>query len=292
MPLVFKRETAFVAAAKPSAVDGVWLGTLRAGGQSLRIQLHVKSDAQGKEYCTLDSLDQGASGLDCANVKFDASKFAFEVPSVHGNWTGTLSSDHNALNGTWTQGQPLALDFKRQEKEVAIEGPAPPVFEPAMAPVTTADLKNVLDRDLAKSLKDGRLAAGKGVGAAIGVIQHGTRRVFAYGTARPDSIFEIGSITKTFTGLILAQMVEQGHVGLDEPVRELLPAGTVAKPSGREITLLDLATQHSGLPRLPTNMHPGDAQNPYADYRPADLYAFLSKTGVGKDANSGFLYSN
>ena len=48
---------------------------------------------------------------------------------------------------------------------------------------------------------------------------NGVRRVFSYGTARLDSIFEIGSVTKTFTGLILAQMIEQGKVQLDAAVR-------------------------------------------------------------------------
>jgi hypothetical protein len=58
------------------------------------------------------------------------------------------------------------------------------------------------------------------------------------GAARPDSLFEIGSITKTFTGLILAQVIAQGKVWPDEPVSEVLPPGIVSKPAGREITLL------------------------------------------------------
>jgi CubicO group peptidase (beta-lactamase class C family) len=75
-------------------------------------------------------------------------------------------------------------------------------------------------------------------------------------------------------------------------VRELLPAGTVAKPEGAEITLLDLATQHSGLPRMPDNFNPADPQDPYADYRPANLYQFVAKHGVGKPADAPFNYSN
>ena len=73
-PLNFTRDTSgatekpFVAASKPSPVDGIWLGTLTAGGNTLRIQLHVKSDASGQEFCTLDSLDQGAMGLECTKV--------------------------------------------------------------------------------------------------------------------------------------------------------------------------------------------------------------------------------
>ena len=67
------------------------------------------------------------------------------------------------------------------------------------------------------------------------MLDHGERRIFTYGTARPDSIFEIRSITKTFTGLILAQMVVQKQVKLNEPVRALLPAGFAGKPSATHL---------------------------------------------------------
>jgi len=170
----------------------------------------------------------------------------------------------------------------------------PPNYDPAMAPVSAANLPSVLDRDLtpARIPGSGALAPETHAGVSVGVLARGERRVFAYGTAEPDSIFEIGSITKTFTGLVLARMVEQGRVRLDEPVRELLPPGTVAKPTGDEITLLDLATQHSGLPRMPDNFDPVDPRNPYADYRAANLYAYIGKHGVAKPRASKFLYSN
>jgi len=124
------------------------------------------------------------------------------------------------------------------------------------------------------------------------VAEHGERHVFSYGAAKVDSIFEIGSISKTFTGLILAQMVAQGKVKYDEPVRELLPPGTVSKPVSAEITLVDLATQHSGLPRMPDNFTPANNDNPYVDYDAAKLYAFLNVHGVAKPADAGFVYSN
>jgi len=275
-----------------SAVDGVWLGTLQAGSASLRVQLHVKTDTAGKQSCTLDSLDQRAMGLECTNIVFTAPDFSFDVPIVHGNWAGKLSADSNTLTGTWTQGSPLALTFTRQSAALAAAPVPPDAFDPAMPPVSATDLQSVLDKDLAEALKSGQLSAETGAGVSIAVVEHGIRRVFSYGTAKPDSIFEIGSITKTFTALILSQLVEQGKVKLDEPVRELLPSGTVTKPAGDEITLLDLATQHSGLPRMPDNFAPADPANPYADYGPSNLYAFLAKHTVAKPANPDFLYSN
>src|ERR1035438_3731379 len=119
-PLNFVRDT-FVPAAKPSPVDGIWLGALKAGGQSLRIQIHVKSDAAGKEFCTLDSVDQGAMGIECAAVVFAAPNFSFEVPVVHGSWAGTLAADGNALSGTWNQGAPMTLNFTRQQTALRSE---------------------------------------------------------------------------------------------------------------------------------------------------------------------------
>ncbi len=165
-------------------------------------------------------------------------------------------------------------------------------FDAASAPVAARDLQSVMDRDLRQQLTSGELAPGTGLGLAIGVLKHGERRVFTYGAAKPDSLFEIGSISKTFTGLILARMVAEGKVRLDEPVRELLPAGTVAKPAGEEITLLDLATHHSGLPPMPDNFPPADWDNPFADYGPEQLYAYLKTHGVAKPEETTFLYSS
>lgn len=299
MPLVFRRDEPFAAAEKPSRVaekpspiDGIWLGAIAAGGATLRVQVQVKSDRAGKQYCSLDSLDQGAMGLPCDKVQFNGDHFSFEIPTVKGRWSGTLAEDGNALDGTWSQGQDLPLRFTRQTVALAPKVPEPPKYDAAVAAVPVGELKAVLDRDLAAALKDGALAPATDGGVVIGVIQRGTRRIFEYGPVKEDSIFEIGSISKTFTGLILARMVEEHQVKLDEPVRELLPPGTVAKPDGVEITLLDLVTQQSGLPRMPDNFHPADLQDPYADYRPANLYEFIAKHGVSKPVNPGFNYSN
>jgi serine-type D-Ala-D-Ala carboxypeptidase/endopeptidase len=76
-------------------------------------------------------------------------------------------------------------------------------------------------------------------------------------------------------------MAVQGKVRLDEPVRALLPPGTVTKQSGPEITLLDLATQRSGLPSLPDNLDLSDvSHDPYANYHAQDLYFYLRTHGV------------
>ena len=165
--------------------------------------------------------------------------------------------------------------------------------EPAVPPVKAAGLQAVLDKDFAGAMREGALAAGAGV--AIGVSTDGARRVFGYGAANPDSVFHIASVTKVFTGLALARMIEQGTVRAGQPVRELLPgASLLRRPDiGRnEITLLDLVTHRSGLPRMPAYFRPRDPQNPFADFDVNALYAFLGVRGVERPSDATFRYSN
>ena len=239
----------------------------------------------------MDSVDQGGFGIPCTLNSLN-NALTVDVPTLKAHWTGTLSADGTSLTGTFTQGADLPLTFARETTPIAPTPPKAPSIDPAMPPVSLADLQSVLDKDLAAALETGALAPSTHTGVTIGVVQHGVRRIFTYGPAKPDSAFEIGSITKTFTALILAQMVEQKKVRLDEPVRELLPPNTVAKPAGPEITLLDLSDQHSGLPRMPDNFAPADPNNPYADYNTKLLYAYLAKQGVALPANAPFGYSN
>jgi CubicO group peptidase (beta-lactamase class C family) len=276
------------AATKASPVDGIWLGTL-PGAQPLRIQLVVANDGQGQEHCSLDSIDQGSFNITCTNVVYAGRQLSFDIPAVHGHWAGELSADQNTLTGHWSQGTPAPLNFERQAKRWS---PPPVVSDPAMPPVKVGDMQSVLSHDLEGALKNGALAPSTSAGLTIGIVLHGERRVLVFGTAKADSIYEIGSLTKTFTGLILAQMIEQGLVKLDEPVRQLLPRGAVAKPQGAEITVLDLTTQHSGLPRMPDNFKPTNPDNPYADYGPANLYQYISEHGLEKVGTPKFLYSN
>lgn len=134
------------------------------------------------------------------------------------------------------------------------------------------------------------------VGIVIGLLEaDGTRRVVTVGDAPYDgrTLFEIGSITKVFTGILLAEMAARGEVRLDQPVVELLPADvTVPSRSGRQIRLVDLSTHSSGLPRMPDNFTPGDPGNPYADYTPARLYDFLRRHELRRDIGAAAEYSN
>jgi serine-type D-Ala-D-Ala carboxypeptidase/endopeptidase len=271
-----------------TGIDGFWLGRLTLPHGSLRIQLTV-SASEGQRSCFFDSLDQRSYHMPCANLAVSGNQVAFDIPAVEGHWNGELTADGRALTGTWTQGTPLPLNFDRKDKPVA---PDEPKYDPAMTPVDPADMKQVLDRDLKIALKEGDLAPSTDAGMVIGLLHKGKTRIFCYGTARPDSMFEIGSITKTFTALVLAQMAQQGSLRIQDPVRKFFPEGMLEDPKGSEITLVDLATQHSGLPYMPDNMKHTNPRDPYADYTLADLQQFLVKHGVQKPPEAGYLYSN
>lgn len=159
--------------------------------------------------------------------------------------------------------------------------------------------QSVDEKDIPKILKDA-VDSIRTVGIVVGIIDAGGSKVFSYGKAGKtgadvdgNSVFEIGSVSKTFTATLLADMAERGEVSLNDPISKYLPR-TVKVPTrgGKEITLLDLATHRSGLPRMPTNFRPADAENPYADYTVEKMYEFLSNYTLTRDIGEKYEYSN
>lgn len=139
------------------------------------------------------------------------------------------------------------------------------------------------------------------VGLAVGLVNGAQTEVYTFGrvevgkAASPtgSTLFEIGSVTKTFTAVLLAEMARRGQVKLDEPVKALLPDGVkVPARGGKQITLAQLSTHRSGLPRLPDNFKPANAKNPYADYGVDKMYAFLSSHELRRDPGEKYEYSN
>src|ERR1700739_2511623 len=114
------------------------------------------------------------------------------------------------------------------------------------------------DAEIRKILADRVGAETLGSAIVVGVIDAKGRRVVAYGSLakddkRPlngDTVFEIGSITKVFTSLVLMDMVQKGEVAVNDPISKYLPASVkVPERNDKKITLQDLSTQSSGLPR-------------------------------------------
>jgi CubicO group peptidase (beta-lactamase class C family) len=156
------------------------------------------------------------------------------------------------------------------------------------------------DADIRRILMERVDTQRQSVGIVVGVIEPAGRRIVVYGRraandAAPldgDTVFEIGSISKVFTALLLADAVERKEVALDDPVSRYLPATVKVPERGRPITLRDLATHTSALPRLPDNMKPKDGANPYADYSVEQMYEFLGRVRLARDVGSQYEYSN
>ena len=169
-----------------------------------------------------------------------------------------------------------------------------------LSPAVTGAQHFPSDEDL-MTLIQSRVDEDRAVGIVLGVIEaDGITRIVSYGDAGPNarplgkkSVFEIGSVTKVFTGILLADMVARGEMSLADPVAKYLPDGvTMPSRGGREITLLDLSVHHSALPRLPDNMSPSDVANPYADYTVEQMYTFLSGYELSRNIGSEYEYSN
>lgn len=162
-----------------------------------------------------------------------------------------------------------------------------------------AELKSSVDQ-LVQPLVD----SGSVVGLVVGLNREGKTAAWGYGKVAHDSdqapdgrtVFEIGSVTKVFTALALADMAQEGLVRLDTPVSMLLPE-TVRIPTrdDREITLADLATHTSGLPRVPDNIlgqFAKNPENPWAAYTVEELYDGLARARLASTPGQHCAYSN
>ncbi|MFM1919204.1 MAG: hypothetical protein RLZZ303_838 [Candidatus Hydrogenedentota bacterium] len=155
-------------------------------------------------------------------------------------------------------------------------------------------VEQLVARELEGLVRKGHLK-----GAAVGVVSGDSLHTFYFGVIRdggppPDAatLFEIGSITKAFTGTLLAAQHLKGEVELESPLKAYLPAD-VSPPQyqGKEILLRHLASHVSGLPRLPDNLS-GPDEDPYAGYTEHDLLAFLSGHRLRRAPGETYEYSN
>ncbi|MFI4861900.1 MAG: serine hydrolase [Phycisphaerales bacterium JB063] len=135
------------------------------------------------------------------------------------------------------------------------------------------------------------------VGMSVGLLVDGETYTYHYGTTQagadqtPDdrTLYEIGSISKTFTGLLLAQGSLEGAWHLDDPVTRYLP-GDIELPEG--VTLRRLSTHTSGLPRMPHDFAPASMDDPYVDYDTQALHTTLRSITMSYPPGEGAEYSN
>ena len=132
LALVFRRQAAGVGARKPAdsvaAVEGVWQGALEGNGMRLRLQLHVAHDDKKQLVASLDSPDQGLSGLPAIKVSQKESAFHFEIPVVEAVYDGTLDATKSSITGSLKQsGSERVLNFKRSNQILELRRPQTPV---------------------------------------------------------------------------------------------------------------------------------------------------------------------
>ncbi|WP_027185948.1 serine hydrolase domain-containing protein [Desulfovibrio inopinatus] len=144
------------------------------------------------------------------------------------------------------------------------------------------------------------IEAGHAKGMVIGLINKQGRAVYGFGklggnrrkAPSGNSIFDIGSITKTFVGVLLAQAVLEGKIVLTDPVSRYLPPNVSIAPYGGDVTVLSLATHSSGLPSRPDNLPIKDPLNPWLGYSVDKMYEYLNTVKLTRPVGTQFEYSN
>ena len=263
-----------------SPIAGDWQGTLSAGGAELHLVLHIAAAKDGSLSGTLDSVDQAANGIPITTITLKDSKLALAIDTVHGTYEGTVNGDATEIDGTWSQGQPLPLNFKRA---------AAPATSAAAASNTKAPLDG-FDEFVAQVMKDWKVP-----GLAIAVVQDGKVTLLkGYGyrdmekqlAVTPTTLFAIGSITKSFTVTTLGMEMDEGKVDWDKPVRDYLPTFKMFTPDLTEqMTIRDLITHRSGLPRHDLIWYS-------SDFSREDLLRRLQYLEPSKPLRTTFQYNN
>ena len=165
---------------------------------------------------------------------------------------------------------------------------------------STNSLSSALDKEVDSAAARYMSLQGT-VGLSIGILKDGKTIFYGYGeTAKGNkqipnehTLFEIGSLSKTFTAILLANAVGDGKVKLDDPVNKYLPDSIPSLAyEGIPVTLKTLSNHSSGIPRMPSNFHPKDVNNPYKDYHVDDLFSFYKHFEPLRKPGEKYEYSN
>ena len=154
-----------------------------------------------------------------------------------------------------------------------------------------------LPPDFRAAIEQG-VANGRYEGVAVALIERSDQGEWFFGSTAPggappaiDDAFEIGSTTRSFTGLLLAHALVDGKLRLTDTLGRLFADVRFADKKLASATLLDVATHRAGLPPLPSNLFPRNIDNPYVDYDEAALRAYLAHARVAADAGK-YRYSD
>jgi CubicO group peptidase (beta-lactamase class C family) len=166
---------------------------------------------------------------------------------------------------------------------------------------TTNKMTSAMDKEVEAVVRP-YIQKSNTVGLSIGILKDGQITTYNYGeTVRgnnelptPNTIFEIGSITKTFTSVLLAYYVNEGKVKLTDPIIKYLPDSVAKNPALKQVTLQSLSNHTSGLARVPDNLdfNATDALNPYKNYNKQLLFSYLKTCKLNSQPGERYDYSN
>jgi len=195
----------------------------------------------------------------------------------------------------------LALD-KDDKLDLLLFKPYKETAADKLKPVHTSNLMRTLTDKKVDSLARNYIQKGNTVGLSIGIIHNGVMHTYNYGETaagnnqlpETNSIYEIGSITKTFTAILLAYYANEGKLKLTDPITKYLPDSVSANKELQGITLEMLSNHTSGLSRLPDNFefHSSDPYDPYKDYTKKYLYEYLKTCKLNSKPGESYTYSN
>jgi len=169
-----------------------------------------------------------------------------------------------------------------------------------LAPHAAQDAEPTFEQrvdELAEMLVDAEFTPG----IVVGVLREGKPWVKGYGTTapgtetRPDgkTLYEIGSISKVFTGILLSDAVQRGLVELEDPLTKHLPEGVTLNNRRREpVRLIHLTTHTSGFQRDATQLPSWGTPDPFSAATPERIYAVLAENKILRAPGKAYAYSN
>lgn len=195
----------------------------------------------------------------------------------------------------------VSLDTDNKVETFYIANYESPMRNPGDIIATSNPLQTNLDKQVDSLVKE-FMTKNNILGMNIGVLDDGKKHAYSYGDTKkgahqlPDenTLFEIGSLSKTFTATLLAWFIQEEKIKPDDPINKYLPDSlTKLEFNGKPITIASLSNHTSGLPRLPDNFFAGaDNDNPYKHYDDQKLFSFLKKYKPTREPGTQYEYSN
>lgn len=234
------------AGAQERSPEGQWQGAIRTPGGDLRVVVDLARAGEGEWTGQIDIPGQGVTDRELSGIEAGPDSTRFAIPGIPGSPTfrGAVTAGGDSLRGDFTQGgQSMPFGLARS---------GPPQVRAAGS--DTAVGLDGLDDEIEAALDAFRVP-----GAAVAVVHdgdvvlsrgYGVRDREAGAPVTDSTVFPIGSMTKSFTSLLVGDLVEEGRLEWDEPVQEWLPEFRLERdyPS-LHATAVDLLSHRTGLPR-------------------------------------------